>query len=190
MTDAERLPVKRTAKLFIGGKFPRSESGRSFEVLAPNGRSLGHAAQASRKDLRDAVEAARGAQPGWRYCQKCQGLWLSTGVGTGSCPAGGLHDKAGSSEYSLAFEQYFIAPLAATALSATSGDPGTRVVVSVRDGAGNPVKGLAGNTSAYFARTPSSPAGPWRRSTDWMASISSACLSSRAPAFAAPTRSR
>ena len=65
MSDTERLPVKRTAKLFIGGKFPRSESGRSCEVLGHDGRSLGHAAQASRKDLRDAVEAARGAQPGW-----------------------------------------------------------------------------------------------------------------------------
>ena len=65
MTTGERLPVKRTAKLFIGGKFPRSESGRSYEVLAHGGRSLGYAAQASRKDLRDAVVAARAAQPGW-----------------------------------------------------------------------------------------------------------------------------
>jgi acyl-CoA reductase-like NAD-dependent aldehyde dehydrogenase len=65
LTNGERLPVKRTAKLFIGGKFPRSESGRSYEVLAHDGRSLGHAAQASRKDLRDAVGAARAAQPGW-----------------------------------------------------------------------------------------------------------------------------
>lgn len=63
-TDA-RLPVKRTAKLFIGGKFPRSESGRSYEVVAHDGRPLGYAARASRKDLRDAVEAARAAQPGW-----------------------------------------------------------------------------------------------------------------------------
>jgi acyl-CoA reductase-like NAD-dependent aldehyde dehydrogenase len=65
VTGSERLPVKRTAKLFIGGKFPRSESGRSYEVLAHDGRSLGHAAHASRKDLRDAVVAARAAQPGW-----------------------------------------------------------------------------------------------------------------------------
>ncbi|MEO8423278.1 MAG: aldehyde dehydrogenase family protein [Actinomycetota bacterium] len=65
MTSDERLPVKRTAKLFIGGKFPRSESGRSYEVLADDGRPLGYAAQASRKDLRDAVVAARAAQPGW-----------------------------------------------------------------------------------------------------------------------------
>jgi acyl-CoA reductase-like NAD-dependent aldehyde dehydrogenase len=65
VSDTERLPVKRTAKLFIGGKFPRSESGRSYEVFSHDGRSLGRAALASRKDLRDAVVAARGAQPGW-----------------------------------------------------------------------------------------------------------------------------
>jgi len=61
----DRLPVKRTAKLFIGGAFPRSESGRSYEVLAHDGRPLAHAAQASRKDLREAVVAARTAQPKW-----------------------------------------------------------------------------------------------------------------------------
>ena len=65
MTNTERVPVKRTAKLFIGGKFPRSESGRSYEVLASDGRTLGYAAQASRKDLRDAVAAARAVQPDW-----------------------------------------------------------------------------------------------------------------------------
>jgi len=63
--SGERLPVKRTAKLFIGGTFPRSESGRSYEVVAHDGRPLAHAAQASRKDLRDAVVAARAAQPAW-----------------------------------------------------------------------------------------------------------------------------
>lgn len=62
---SERLPVRRTAKLFIAGAFPRSESGRSYEVLSPDGRLLAHAARASRKDLRDAVRAARAAQPGW-----------------------------------------------------------------------------------------------------------------------------
>jgi acyl-CoA reductase-like NAD-dependent aldehyde dehydrogenase len=61
----ERLPVRRTAKLFIGGAFPRSESGRSYEVFAHDGRSLGWVALASRKDLRDAVVAARAAQPRW-----------------------------------------------------------------------------------------------------------------------------
>jgi len=62
---SERLPVRRTAKLFIGGAFPRSESGRSYELLAHNGRPMGWAALASRKDLRDAVFAARTAQGGW-----------------------------------------------------------------------------------------------------------------------------
>jgi acyl-CoA reductase-like NAD-dependent aldehyde dehydrogenase len=61
----ERLPVRRTAKLFIGGAFPRSESGRSFEVHGADGALLAHASRASRKDLRDAVKAARGAQKGW-----------------------------------------------------------------------------------------------------------------------------
>jgi acyl-CoA reductase-like NAD-dependent aldehyde dehydrogenase len=60
-----RVPVKRTAKLFIGGAFPRSESGRSYEVAGADGRPLGRAARASRKDLRDAVAAARTAQLGW-----------------------------------------------------------------------------------------------------------------------------
>ncbi|HEX5937228.1 MAG TPA: aldehyde dehydrogenase family protein [Actinomycetota bacterium] len=64
MTE-QRLPVRRTAKLFIGGEFPRSESGRSYEVHDAEGGSLGWAARASRKDLRDAVRAARAAQPGW-----------------------------------------------------------------------------------------------------------------------------
>ncbi|MGH2671755.1 MAG: aldehyde dehydrogenase family protein [Actinomycetota bacterium] len=60
-----RLPVKRTAKLYVGGEFPRSESGRSYEVTSHDGRALGWAARASRKDLRDAVRAARAAQPAW-----------------------------------------------------------------------------------------------------------------------------
>jgi acyl-CoA reductase-like NAD-dependent aldehyde dehydrogenase len=60
-----RLPVKRTAKLYIGGEFPRSESGRTFEVRDADGELLAHAARASRKDLRDAVKAARAAQPAW-----------------------------------------------------------------------------------------------------------------------------
>ena len=59
------MPVDRTAKLFIGGLFPRSESGRSYEVFAADGATLGWASQASRKDLREAVVAARAAQPGW-----------------------------------------------------------------------------------------------------------------------------
>lgn len=62
---SSRVTVRRTPKLFIGGKFPRSESGRSYEVTAGDGSFLAQAAQASRKDARDAVEAARKAQPGW-----------------------------------------------------------------------------------------------------------------------------
>jgi acyl-CoA reductase-like NAD-dependent aldehyde dehydrogenase len=51
--------------LYIGGAFPRSESGRSYLVCTPAGQALANAALASRKDLRDAVVAARQAQPGW-----------------------------------------------------------------------------------------------------------------------------
>jgi len=61
----QRLPVRRTAKLFIGGQFPRSESGRTYEVVSADGRFLAQAARASRKDLRDAVVAAREALGGW-----------------------------------------------------------------------------------------------------------------------------
>ncbi|HEU4526904.1 MAG TPA: aldehyde dehydrogenase family protein [Actinomycetota bacterium] len=60
-----RVPVKRTAKLYIGGEFPRSESGRAYEVFSHDGRLLAWAARASRKDLRDAVKVARAAQAGW-----------------------------------------------------------------------------------------------------------------------------
>jgi len=55
----ERLAVQKTYKLYIGGKFPRSESGRSYLVQGSN------AALASRKDVRDAVVAARAAVKGW-----------------------------------------------------------------------------------------------------------------------------
>jgi acyl-CoA reductase-like NAD-dependent aldehyde dehydrogenase len=54
-----RLPVKKTYKLYIGGSFPRSESGRTYEAEGQN------VALASRKDVRDAVRAARSAQPKW-----------------------------------------------------------------------------------------------------------------------------
>jgi acyl-CoA reductase-like NAD-dependent aldehyde dehydrogenase len=54
-----RLPVKKTYKLFVGGEFPRSESGRTYEAEGQN------VARGSRKDLRDAVRAARGAFPKW-----------------------------------------------------------------------------------------------------------------------------
>ena len=61
----DRLTVRKTFKLYIGGAFPRSESGRSFVVRDAEGRFWANAAQASRKDARDAVVAARTAQPGW-----------------------------------------------------------------------------------------------------------------------------
>ncbi|WP_166981422.1 aldehyde dehydrogenase family protein [Paramicrobacterium fandaimingii] len=60
-----RLTVPKTYKLFIGGTFPRSESGRTFEIVSAKGDFLANAAQASRKDARDAVKAARGAVSGW-----------------------------------------------------------------------------------------------------------------------------
>jgi acyl-CoA reductase-like NAD-dependent aldehyde dehydrogenase len=61
----ERLAVRKTYKLYIGGAFPRSESGRSYPVTDSAGKLLAHAAQGSRKDLRDAVTAARKAFAGW-----------------------------------------------------------------------------------------------------------------------------
>ncbi len=60
-----RLAIPKTYKLYIGGKFPRSESGYTFEVTTPKGDFLANAAQASRKDARDAVSAARSAQSGF-----------------------------------------------------------------------------------------------------------------------------
>ena len=62
---SERLDVRKTYKLFIGGKFPRSESGRSYEVADSKGRFVANASMGSRKDARDAVVAARKAFPGW-----------------------------------------------------------------------------------------------------------------------------
>jgi acyl-CoA reductase-like NAD-dependent aldehyde dehydrogenase len=59
------LSIPKTYKLYIGGKFPRSESGRTYEVLTKAGTFVANAAKASRKDARDAVVAARSAQPGW-----------------------------------------------------------------------------------------------------------------------------
>jgi len=60
-----RLTIPKTYKLYIGGKFPRSESGRTYEVVSAGGAFLANAAQASRKDARDAVVAARAAVAGW-----------------------------------------------------------------------------------------------------------------------------
>ncbi len=60
-----RLAVPKTYKLYIGGKFPRSESGRVYEITTAKGEFLANAARASRKDARDAVVAARAAHSGW-----------------------------------------------------------------------------------------------------------------------------
>jgi acyl-CoA reductase-like NAD-dependent aldehyde dehydrogenase len=60
-----RVGVRKTYKLYVGGAFPRSESGRSYVVSAADGTPVANAVRASRKDLRDAVRAARSAAPGW-----------------------------------------------------------------------------------------------------------------------------
>ncbi len=61
----DRIDVRKTYKLFVGGAFPRSESGRSYPVSGTDGVLLAHAARASRKDARDAVTAARAAFGRW-----------------------------------------------------------------------------------------------------------------------------
>jgi acyl-CoA reductase-like NAD-dependent aldehyde dehydrogenase len=62
---SDRLSVKKTYKLFINGAFPRSESGRTFAITSHEGTFLANLAQGSRKDVRDAVVAARGALAKW-----------------------------------------------------------------------------------------------------------------------------
>ncbi|MCX4586593.1 aldehyde dehydrogenase family protein [Streptomyces sp. NBC_01481] len=65
MSEATRLGVFKTYKLYVGGKFPRSESGRVYEVTDSKGKWLANAPLSSRKDARDAVVAARKAFGGW-----------------------------------------------------------------------------------------------------------------------------
>ncbi|MGW7492198.1 aldehyde dehydrogenase family protein [Streptomyces sp. NPDC054786] len=65
MNTVDRLSVLKTYKLYVGGKFPRSESGRVYEVTDSKGTWLANAPLASRKDARDAVVAARKAFGGW-----------------------------------------------------------------------------------------------------------------------------
>jgi acyl-CoA reductase-like NAD-dependent aldehyde dehydrogenase len=60
-----RLDIRKTYKLYVGGAFPRSESGRSYEVHGHDGGLLANAVRASRKDIRDSVSAARSAWPKW-----------------------------------------------------------------------------------------------------------------------------
>ena len=57
--------MRKTYKLYIGGAFPRTESGRAYEVFGARGELLANASRGTRKDIREAVRAARKAQPGW-----------------------------------------------------------------------------------------------------------------------------
>src|SRR2546425_12417646 len=64
--NSQRLGVLKTYKLYINGQFPRTESGRYYQVFAPRGKQpLANICLGSRKDLRDAVQAARRAFPNW-----------------------------------------------------------------------------------------------------------------------------
>jgi acyl-CoA reductase-like NAD-dependent aldehyde dehydrogenase len=63
--QGDRIGVRKTYKLYIGGAFPRTESGRAYEVFGAKGELLANASRGTRKDIRDAVRAARAAQPGW-----------------------------------------------------------------------------------------------------------------------------
>jgi acyl-CoA reductase-like NAD-dependent aldehyde dehydrogenase len=65
MAATDRIDVRKTYKLYISGAFPRSESGRSCVVRASDGSPVANACRASRKDLREAVRAARKAAGGW-----------------------------------------------------------------------------------------------------------------------------
>jgi len=62
---SNRIDIKKTYKLYIGGAFPRTESGRTYEVKSSKGVFVANPCLASRKDLKDAVVAARSAYPGW-----------------------------------------------------------------------------------------------------------------------------
>ncbi len=64
-TETSRVPVAKTYKLYIGGKFPRSESGRYYALAHKDGQIIANVCRASRKDFRDAVVAARSAVDGW-----------------------------------------------------------------------------------------------------------------------------
>jgi acyl-CoA reductase-like NAD-dependent aldehyde dehydrogenase len=62
---SDRIGVRKTYKLYIGGAFPRTESGRAYEVVGARGQLLANASRGTRKDIREAVRAARGAQSSW-----------------------------------------------------------------------------------------------------------------------------
>ncbi len=61
----DRIGVRKTYKLYIGGAFPRTESGRAYEIFGARGELLANASRGTRKDIREAVRAARKAFPGW-----------------------------------------------------------------------------------------------------------------------------
>ncbi|HQR68223.1 MAG TPA: aldehyde dehydrogenase, partial [Thermoanaerobaculia bacterium] len=65
MPSVPRVPVRKTYKLLIGGAFVRTESGRAYRATARSGAFLSHVTLGSRKDVRDAVNAARSAFAGW-----------------------------------------------------------------------------------------------------------------------------
>lgn len=65
VASGDRLGVRKTYKLYIGGAFPRTESGRAYEIFDARGALLANASRGTRKDIREAVRAARKAQPGW-----------------------------------------------------------------------------------------------------------------------------
>jgi len=64
-TSASRIPVAKTYKIYIGGKFPRTESGRYIALANKKGEVIANICRGSRKDFRNSVVAARAAQPGW-----------------------------------------------------------------------------------------------------------------------------
>lgn len=64
-SDESRLPILKTYKIYIGGKFPRTESGRYYLIRDAKGEPLANVCRCSRKDVRDAVVAARAAQGSW-----------------------------------------------------------------------------------------------------------------------------
>jgi acyl-CoA reductase-like NAD-dependent aldehyde dehydrogenase len=65
MPAEERIPILKTYKMYVGGQFPRTESGRSYLVRSADGDALANACRGSRKDVRDAVRVARAAAGGW-----------------------------------------------------------------------------------------------------------------------------
>ena len=146
-----RVTVTRTPKLFIGGKFPRSESGRSYEVTAADGSFLAQAAMASRKDARDAVEAARKAQPGWAGAtayNRGQVLYRVAELLEGRADQLGAEVAAteGVSEDEAAFQ-------VATSVDRLVWYAGWSDKITVVDGAQNPVAG------PYFSFTTPEPTG-------------------------------